>query len=81
MRPVCFHQPCKIDPINRARSLDISEKHRRLFGALCDDSERVIGLCTLSASMPAAETNPNQSYPSKNINSIGVEPINWGANR
>jgi hypothetical protein len=27
------------------------------------------------------KTNPNQSYPSKNINSIGVEPINRGANR
>src|SRR5262245_36934005 len=24
------------------------------------------------------KTNPNQSYPSKNINSIGVEPINRG---
>ena len=43
MRPVCFHQPCKIDPVNRAGSLDIGEKQGRLFGALCDDSERVIG--------------------------------------
>ena len=41
MRPVCFHQPCKIDPINRARSLDISEKQGRLFGALCDDSKGI----------------------------------------
>jgi hypothetical protein len=24
------------------------------------------------------KTNPNQSYPSKNINSVGVEPINRG---
>jgi hypothetical protein len=26
MRPVCFHQPCKIDPVNRAGSLDIGEQ-------------------------------------------------------
>ena len=31
--------------------------------------------------MKPPKTNPNQSYPSKNINSIGVEPINRGANR
>ena len=43
MRPVCFHQPCKIDPVNRAGSLDIGEQKGSLFGALCDDIESVIG--------------------------------------
>ena len=33
MRPVCFHQPCKIDPVNRAGSLDIGEQKGSLFGA------------------------------------------------
>ena len=43
MRPVCFHMPCKIDPVNRAGSLDISEQKGSLFGSLCDDIESVIG--------------------------------------
>ena len=43
MRPVCFHQPCKIDPVNRAGSPDIREQKGSLFGALCDDIESLIG--------------------------------------
>ena len=43
MRPVCFHMPCKTDPVNRAGRLDICEQKGSLFGAVCDDIDSFIG--------------------------------------
>jgi hypothetical protein len=43
MGPACFHQPCKIDPVNPAGSPDIREQKGILFGAFCNDIESVIG--------------------------------------
>jgi hypothetical protein len=83
MRPVCFHKPCKIDPVDPAGSLDICEQKGSLFGTSCDD------ICTLSTSKPAAanissatiRVEGSSSTTSTVLATMGASVFSWSSRR